>query len=301
MTSPSTAPNLPAKPSKKFAWWYIVLFALALIVLLALLFPQQLFLRTLINSNQPNAASVLYLRNLLALHPDNSELALALVQQEFALGDHAAAEHDIAPYLTATPQTTLQWKTLWIYYQIVRAQTYALLENNPERRNREAALAKLLSQLAASPLLTANNIAQLAQDALALDQVQLAMGFYRLAAQHPESQSASFFAQAGKTALFVSDYAASAQFYLLAMQKSGTIDLKRDYFAQAINSLAASGHADAIITFANAHIDGLAQDKATLLLLAKTALRADRPDRAQEYIREVLQLQYQTRPEDKQE
>ncbi len=289
MTSPSNVPKHSSK-TRKFAWWHILLFTALLLLLLLFLFPKQLLIKSLINNPNPSALSIIYLRNLAALQPQNMELKLALAEQELKLGNVSNTANIIAPYITLSPHSPEQWKVLWLHYQVTKTQAFALPEKSPVRLADEKILRQLLPILAQSPDSNVQMIDSLAQDALALGEVKTALILYKTAAKFPGHNSPEFFAQAGKTALFISDYQDSAEFYLLAMQKSTSIDDQRNYFIAALKSLMAGAKFNDALKFSEKNINGLAKDPTTLIFLAKMALSADKPDVAQRYIKRVLQF-----------
>lgn len=234
---------------------------------------------------------------MLEKEPTNSDIRLVLAGQQFRLGKIEDAKKTILPYLSLTPTTDFQWKILLLYFQITRVEAFALKETDPRRHEKEATLKSLLSILVKSPKLSPEEQADLADDALALNLPMEADTLYKMAIERGVKKPASFFAKAGMSALFIKDYEGSAKAYLIAMQKSVPINDKRIYFIKAMDSLNAEGAAKHALDVAEENIDGLKEDKATLIYLAKLALMAGQPKVAQTYVSQVLQLQYRDIPE----
>ena len=101
MTSKFTVPKQPRK-KQKFSWWHIVLFTALLLVTLMILFPEKLLISALINNPHPSQLSVIYLRNLVALQPQNSQLKLALAEQELARASGASRKVQGVAHLDVT-------------------------------------------------------------------------------------------------------------------------------------------------------------------------------------------------------
>lgn len=280
------------KRSFLFSWWNILLFAFLFLGFLMILYPKKLLLSSLKSNQQPSQISISYLQNLIQQDPSNISLKSSLALQEFNIGQVKEAKSLIAPIVTMTPKSELEWNILSLYYRIIRVEAFKLKINSPNRQKKEAELNSLIAILINSPYLNAEDGKLLAQDALAFNKPQLALAFYNAVVKSNIIQSPSFYALAGQAALFVNDYGDSAKFYLLAMQHSTTLADKRSYFAKAIDSLRFSGNSRQALEFAQKNIDGLAKDKATLVKLTKLAMEANNPQGAVHYVDTLLQLRY---------
>lgn len=291
MTFQSNVPKV-APVIWKLQGWHILAFAGFFLVSAAWIFPQKLLINMLTETAHPNLLSVTYLRNLAALHPKDAKLHVSLAEQEMILGNLNNANQAINPFLTLKPTNALQWHIAFLYYQIVYGQTYAAAENSADRLRGEAELKKLLILLAQSPDLPIEQAQQLAQQALALNQANLAVNFYKRIIAVDPHQSPEFLATAAKVALSASDYASSGEFYLLAMQNSTNLEQKRTYYAAAVDSVAEAGKPAATMDFAEKNLDGLADDSKTLIFLAEVALKADQQQYAEKYIKQALNFKY---------
>lgn len=280
------------KKRKNFSWWQMLLFVLLFIGFLLFLFPKKLFINTLLQNKEPSAVSISYLKNLVENNPKDMNLRWNLAQQQFQVGQIEDAKKTIAPLVTFKPNTQFQWRTLWLYYKIISIEAFQLKEKSLPRKEKEAILKSLRGILAQSPQLTSSELIELADSALAYEQPALANELYRKITLLPGTQSIAFYAKAGRAALYIKDYQGSANFYLTAMQKSTSIDEKRLYYTKALDSLSAGGVESKALEFAQKNIDGLEKDKNTLIYLAKLALRVGQQKAAEQYINQLLQLNY---------
>ena len=78
----------------------------------------------------------------------------------------------------------------------------------------------------------------------------------------------------------------------MAMKKSTSIDEKRLYYLKALDSLRAGGAESSALEFAQKNIDGLENDKKTLIYLAKLAIWAGKQQVAEQYMNQLLQIKY---------
>lgn len=244
------------------------------------------------NTSTPSTLAVNYLQNLIKLKPDNIDLKIALAQQELSLGNIEEASEIINPFLVPLPYTANQWKALWIYYQILRTKAYALPEKSPQRRKYLDDLRTILPVLAQSKYLSDADLDRLAQDSVGFGQVGMAVTLYKMNAGLNLNKPVSYFANAAKVALYDSDYASNAMFNSIAMRKSKSLADKRRYFMAAVTGLMAGNLYDQAMRFAQTNIDGLANDKQTLLFLSNMSLRAGKPGNAEKYVKQLLHLKY---------
>lgn len=278
-------------PRSWFRWWYILLFTGLLLGVLLIFFPQQLLIDALTKNSQSSQLTVTYLRNLAALSSKNTDLQIALAKQEITLGNFANADKVVKPLLTWTPQEPVQWQAILIHLLVLTSQTFAYPEKSEKRLQGEKQMKQLLTVLTKYPDLSADQAKDLAQKALELNEAGLSVTFYKRAAESAP-QSPDFLANAGKVALFVSDYQTSAQFYILAMKASKDLNQQRTYYQAALNSLLANGKTTTIMPFAEKNLGDLAKDQQTLIFLAKTAQSVGQKDDALKYIKQALDFQY---------
>ncbi len=283
---------MPVKQPPLFSWWLILLFSGIALGCLFLLFPRHLLLSQMKNGNNASPLTVEYLKDLVIRYPENMDYKISLVQQEVAMNHFSAAQRMITHYLELPLTEKARWKLQLIQYQIIRTRTFALRAHSVARSAQEQILEQWLFVLKNAPYLTAKEAAFLGHDALALNLPQLALGFYKQVLHSKQTMPASFYAQAGKAALFVSDYQTSADFYLMAMQRYQSKAQKKKSFINAINSLSAGGLPGQALELAQKHINSVPQDKDLLLFLVNTALRGNQPKTAEEYMTQIIRLQF---------
>lgn len=280
------------KKRPPFGWWQMLVAVVLLIGVMILLFPKKSFVDLLVSNHEPSAVSISYLKNMVDNDPTNRDLRMNLAQQQFKMGQIQEAKTTISSVISFAPSSDFQWNVLWLYYLITRVEAFQLKEKSPDRLEKEAKLRALQIVLARSPLLPTNKQQILANDALAFEQPSVA-NYLDKKIMAQSKQPVAFYAEAGKTALYVKDFQGSADFYRLAMEKSGTLEDKRLYYTKALVSLSAAGTDEKALEFAQKNIDGLAKDKSTLIYLTKLALRAGQQKIAAGYINQLLQLKYQ--------
>lgn len=281
-----------ANKKRHLVWWEILLFAILIIGFLVILFPPKLFIQSLMNNPVPSEVSVSYLKSLIAKDKNNIPIKIVLAEQLIKLGQVAEAKSIIQPYVGETPKTEQQWNLLFVFYEIMRIETFAMPLGSAQRVKNTKILQSLLPALMRSPYLTAEQAGVMAEDSLAFDFPQLAGAFYKIAIQKNINRPAHFYAQAGQAMLFIGDYQSSADFYLIAMKRSTALTAKRKYYIAGVESLVASGVAGNAFAFAKKNIDGLSTDTETLTYLTQLALKASQQNVADEYISRILQLQY---------
>lgn len=286
--------NVPREKPKSriFNWWLVLIFLGLLLGLFLLLYPEKRWIASLTESKTPSPLALTYLQNMVALQPNNADLKIALAQQELGAGHLNDAQAIITAYLTPIPYSAAQWKALWIYYQIIRIKAYALQPNNPQRQNYTAIIKSFIPLLVQSNYLTNADRDLLAQDALSFNQVKMGISLYKINTRLNSNRPASYFIHAAKVSLFVSDYQTSADFYLLAMQKSKHLTQKRDNFIAALKSLMSGDLYSQAIDFIQENIDGLSGDDTTILFITNMALAAGKPAVAEKYIKQIIHLTY---------
>ncbi|MBX3709406.1 MAG: hypothetical protein KIT56_07750 [Gammaproteobacteria bacterium] len=285
MRSPSSV-NRARKKRFTLKWWHFLIFFAISLTILYFIIPQNSTIDYLQDA-KPNAVSLFYLRNMVKKNPHDPTYKILLANQELSLGHIAVAEELVKPYYTQTPENKTQWQALWSEYLITRAKAYAL-NNGPARKQQEELLKEIVSILARSPYLNVDEMLSVANDAVALNMAQVGVKLYLRLSTIPSKISATYFANAAKVALFVSDYHASADLYFIAQDRATTIAQKREYFIKGLMSLQRGNLNDQALIAAKKHIGVLAHDSTTLEYLAKLAVTANRPDIALPFVEKML-------------
>jgi len=285
------------KTMRFFSWWGVLLFSILSFAILTTLFPNKLLLNYILNDKNTSPLTFAYLKDLIKRHPDQIDYKISLIRQEIQLGNLNAAKRLITVYSEPSSLENLpsraRWKLAYMHYQILRIETFKLKPKSAKRLKYEDILITNLTPFQYSPYLTAEESANFGDDALSLNQPKIAMVFYKKTIKQSHNLSGRFYSQVGQAALFVSDYEASAAFYLLAMKKSQIQAKRRFYFRKAIDSLVAGRRTKEVVVFIQQNINGLENDRATILHLVHVALAVNQPQLAEKYISQVLQLKKQ--------
>ncbi|MFL9925599.1 tetratricopeptide repeat protein [Herbaspirillum lusitanum] len=285
--------NAPYERLRLFSPWAIAGFGLAVGLGLALVFPQvslQQRLATANASGRPDLLTVEYLKVFLKAQPGNDELRLELIKQLVALGQLDDARRQLAQ-LRLVQDSALRFQAAWMEYRIRQQETFALAEGSAQRTQQMAELRARLHDLL-NYALSADQLLGLSQDALALGDSQSArQAFARLLQDKDHLKlSGADALSLGKQSLGMGDYRSSAAFYLMAMESAGSLETRRAHFLTALRTLQAGGlYAEALET-ADRNLGPLGKDKETLLFLTRLAQSANRPDAAQRYVKQLLQL-----------
>ncbi|MCR9192132.1 MAG: hypothetical protein NXI01_05660 [Gammaproteobacteria bacterium] len=276
-----------------FSWWIIIIFTVLTMIALTLLFPRHALHKRIMDDSNNSPLSIAYLKSLIATHPDKVEYKIALIRKQLRTGHVEIAKKLLAQQYKPPPFTTKKgWQFQFMKYRILRMETFSLRENTAQRSQYETELRAIILTLKQSPYLTAIESAQLGHDALATNQPELAMHFYRQSLKHSKTLDASFYAQVGKAALFVSDYKMSAKFYLIAVEKYSSPAKQRECFGKALASLQAGqlfAEGMALIEKNQAYIE---QDRQLLMVVASFALSANQPKLAERYVTQLIRLKY---------
>lgn len=261
--------------------------------MLALVYPKvslQQRLEVANASGRSDQLTVEYIKVFLKAQPANAALRAELVKQMIDLGQFEEARQQLA-LLQMDSSASARLSAAWLQYRIRQQEAFALPPGSPERASMLAQLHEQLTVLMTYPL-TAQQWLILSQDALALgDSASARAAFARLLADGgPADMPYAEAVRLGHQSLGVGDYHSSASFYLLAMHHAGSLDARRENFLDAMRTLQAGGLYQEALAAADANIGSLANDKAVLLFLTHLAQAANRPDAAERYVKQLLQL-----------
>jgi hypothetical protein len=285
--------NAPYERARLFSPWTIAGFALAVGTVLALVYPKvslQQRLEVANASGKSDLLTVEYIKVFLKAQPGNAALRAELVKQMIDLGQFGEARAQLA-LLQMDSSADARMSAAWLEYRIRQQEVFALPKDAPERTPLLAQLREQLNVLMTYPL-TAQQWLTLSQDALALGDGESARAaFARLLADRSTADmSYTEAVRLGQQSLGVGDYPSSAAFYLLAMQHAGSLAARRENFLDAMRTLQAGGFYQEALAAAEANLGPLANDKTVLLYLTRLAQAANRPDAAERYVKQLLQL-----------
>ncbi len=264
-------------------------FILISIALLFFFFPKEELLMNIAAQRQADKVAKEYIENLIALYPKDSKLKLLAAEKNIKLGHVANAVKDIMPFINHRIQTKEDWQALWLYFQILKLETYSMPEVSYQRRSGFLKMKHMLEMLSAGNL-TSGQLMSLALDAGDLNEPKIVLGLYaRVLKMQPEGE-AVLYAQGGKYALGYSEYETSAQLYFIAEKLAYPLLEKRDYFISGLKSLQSGNLLDEAMKASEQHIDGLSNDRDTLLFLAKLALASNHVSLAQQQMKKILRM-----------
>jgi polysaccharide biosynthesis protein PelB len=279
----------------KFASFFTVAFlTIVVITVLFLLFPKKELLRNIAQQQKADVVALKYLQNLLPIYPFDVNLKLLLAEQNISHGDIQKTIKLITPYIKQNPTSKNDWRALWLYYQVVRTETYAEPEISYARKRGMEKIRGFLEQLSKDPFLSAEELLQLADDAISTNEPKLAISIYKkvVGMELTAKQPSSLYEKAAKVALAYGEYETCAKLYFLAQQQAKTLGQKRKYYISGLKALQSGNLLDKIMQVAQKNIGELQNDQQTLLFLNNLALAANNPAAAEKHMKKALQLKH---------
>lgn len=275
----------------RFARPHTILLLLVLVsTILWVFFPQDELLQDLNQNHQPSMVTVNYLENLLLLYPEYTKLRLSLVKQLVNLHQYNQAKYYLSYLNTKSLETSQADSTRWLQYQIQEGlieTSKVSLKQQLARKKQQ--LTKLMTGLQTTQL-SLNALSDLALDAAAINETQLAKVFYLRLLNSNLPARARTYERGARAALSMQDYQNSSRLFFKAQQYSHTLTQQRGMFMAGIRSLQAGNFVKQAIDVAELHLGDLQADRATLIFLTKVALAADKPHIAQDYIKAAIKL-----------
>ncbi len=272
-------------------YWLLLLLATIVGAGLWLLYPRQDLERRLSQAGDQSALSTSYLHNLLRSDANNPQLRLLLAKEQGHEGAINSMSETLRPALTSD-DPTLRRQALWLVWE----STYRTYQQTPSqettvRTQWQATLVEQLHTLVHESWPT-EQLQLLTQQALDLEQQTIAITLLRQQAvqQRQPDKAARLYVQAAQTALAHSNYAACAQLYLLARQATPNGPQAKPYFRAAIAAIQSSGQPVQALELAERELGALHSDSEIIELLVQLARAAGRPDIAERYVKQLLQL-----------
>lgn len=283
MISESRAEKIIYNYNQLLPTFFISGFVVAIFIIVILFFPEKNLKYHLLKPMKAEPIAAYYLEKLVALYPQDHPLKLALIEQQIELHQWQRASANINE-LAKNPQ----WINDVNYLRFILAyyQAYQLPKNN----TRDFSFKQLridIKKLYLQQQLTNNQILTLAKSALSLELPGLALRYYE---RLGSIENIILLKQIAATALQTSQYAISAQYYMLAMSYEKDLELKRNDVVSALSALQAGGLFAQGITLINTLPEKLIQNKVMLIYLSNFMLKANRPDLAEIYIKKALLL-----------
>lgn len=286
--------------AKFAAWWQILGFIVAAVILLLFFFPREGILDSIARQREADRLAKLYLQNLVDLYPSNKQFHILLAEQNIGAGEVVKAVKHILPFVVTEPKTKLDWQALLLYYKIVRIETYSEPRLSYARARGIQRMQQLLKVLLKGDFWRPDML-MLAQDAVQLNQINIALTAYQKITTVPPVACVSRDMQmclalsvdGAKFMLSQSKYKTAAKLYFLAQLNSTNLADKRLYFINGLKCLQSGNMLEDAMQAAQKHIGKLAHDKETLVFLTRLALMSDKPKLAQQYIQRALRLKQQ--------
>lgn len=227
-----------------------------------------------------------YLSSLLQINDKDPAIRLLLARQEVAAGNMQRSRDLIRPFLDGGP-SKYYWEALRITYEMAVVQAFSRREGSSAREEGLRGVRELLGRMKDGPW-QGSELEALSRDALAYGNAGAALAFRtRLALQ---DRSASSAAEAAAMALSLGYYERSASFYFMAQSRETDINRQRQWFIAGLKSLQSGNLLVKAVVEAERNIKGLADDRETLLYLARLSQASRRGDLAEIYLKRLLRF-----------
>ena len=269
--------------------WGLLGITVLVAVLLALLFPKQTLLEQVREDNGNDELTANYLTSLIRTDPHNAELRLLLAEKKYLLREPAAAR-ELTAEIAAGPDKALRRRALMLDYTLGRNEAWA----KPDAEARRL-LAERLARMARENW-PPKDLVYLMREARAVGAREVTALFTSRIADAASGFAPKVIAEAAQAALGDGEYAAASELLLIARRRADTPELRREYYRGAVAALQAGNKPAEALALAEANIGELEGDDATLLYLARLALAAGNPAKAQVYMRRLLRLSDSAKP-----
>ena len=260
------------------------------LLLLVMLYPEKSLLTLLSAPEVTTPSQQRYLEILVDLRTKNVELIFTLARSYLAASLPDKAQHAL-DHLQGTLPPRQAKSALTLQYEVRRQQLKAL---RPDDSRWPAARIKYADQV--DRLLqagtTSGELQRYQADAGRLGDMETAHRLALLLQKDAVSGRASPpLSESGETkaddAVVRGDYRTAAA-VLFQHMHSAPPGEKRKFFLAGVRTLQSGNLLNEALIAAETHLNGLAEDRQTLVYLSRLALAANRPDRAQHYIRRAL-------------
>lgn len=232
--------------------------SLTLIIVFISLFQYQNRLKELVSIVEPDALSVVYLRLLIQVYPNDTKLRLNLANQLRNLGRLDKAYETLEPLLNQQDAEAVKARLLALDVQ--QAEFYGLDLHNEARKNKFRALENTLESLANDPL-SVEELVKLARVSLELNKPGLAANLYvRLVSADPAHHSA-WLAAAGQWYLASQQPEQASDFYRRASEVVKDLEQSRRYTQLAIETSLAADKGTVALQILKDYLNRFPQDQ----------------------------------------
>lgn len=257
------------------------------LLLLVMLYPEKSLLRLLAAPEVQSPAQQRYLEALLQLRQDDIELLMVLVRSYLAAGCVEKASRLVQKPSQRPLPPRLQEALMRLRYEVYRQELEWSVADDPEREAVRRRYADQVVQLQRQGATTADLERYLA-DARSLGERETVGRLERLLAPAAPVPLPDTVENRAAAALGRGAYREAAAVYFSAIQEEMPLDRHRRYFLAGLRILQSGNLLEEALAAADRHLGRLADDRQSLLFLTRLALAANRPDRAQRYVRRAL-------------
>lgn len=262
--------------------------ALLAMLTLYLLFPRQALIEQVRLEKGNDALTENYLTNLLRAEPFNHELRILLAEKRFALGQIAAAR-EVLEIAIAAPEPELRRRALLLDYRILSTVAARSGDDSTVRPEEIAAMRARLSALAVEQWGAAETMF-LARQARRWQLPALAARLSARILSPDMAASADQLVELATEAVGYGDYVLASNLYFAARKRSADRDRQRELYLRGVATLQSGNLLREALAAADAQIGDLGDDEQTLKALARLALAANDPGRAQTYMKRLLHM-----------
>ncbi|MSN24820.1 MAG: hypothetical protein GJV46_03020 [Geobacter sp.] len=263
------------------------------LLLLFVLYPEKSLLKLLSNQEVSSPAQRRYLEALIHLRSDDSALVMVLARSYLASKSPLQALQTL-DHLREPLPADIRKASRRLRYEALRQRLLSLPAGSGESdRTRQlfASQIELMRQDGATMQELETYLADARHVGDNVSAQKLKSLLRPLAAAPSEPQGAPAVStpeSMASAALARRDYRGAASIYFAAMQSNRETGQRRRYFLSAVKTLQSGNLVAEALDAGEKYINGLAEDRETMLFMARLALAANRPDRSQVYIRRAL-------------
>lgn len=268
----------------------------AFVAVLALLFPERSLLKSL--DNKEDAATIRYREAILRVRPHDTSLRIKVAESQLKSGNGQKALETIK-HLPPELSSEQKNKVATLRYGALQNMFLDAGTGTPQWRNLKPLVHSAAMELAGPnpPLWRLQQLAADARSAGDLDawsRYQKKIAALEAAANAADQLQQDPFSQA----LARREYRAAAAICFSGIHKAATVQQRRDLFMKGVRTLQAGNLPVEAFRAGEQHMDGLSDDRATLIFMTKVSLSANQPKRAQHFIRKALGMATDHKPAD---
>jgi len=267
------------------------------LLMLVVLYPEKSLLKLLSNQEVSSPAQRRYLEALIHLRSDDSALVMVLARSYLASKSPLQAletlDHLREPLPADIRKTSRRMRYDALRQRLLSLpagsseldRTRQLFASQIELMRQDGATMQELETYLADARRVGDNVSALKLQSLLRPAAVATTPTGPQAApaiSTPESKASA--------ALARRDYRGAASIYFAAMQANRETRQRRRYFLSAVKTLQSGNLVVEALDAGEKYINGLAEDRETMLFMARLALTANRPDRSQVYIRRALSI-----------